>query len=92
MITFRTFIVRDGRDEIDVEVAFKYHRASRGARDSLCGVLGAGPQLEPDEPLDVDIKSVTIVETGKDLELSEDELARIEDECIEFVSEQQNRD
>ena len=36
--------------EHDVQVEFEYHKAHKGARDSLGGVRGAGAPLEPDEP------------------------------------------
>jgi hypothetical protein len=93
----RTTIERaDGPDDIerefDVEVQFEYHRANRGARDSLCGVRGAGPALEPDEPAHIEIESVFSIETGKEVDLYDTERDRIEDECIEYVSEQRNRD
>jgi len=55
-------------------------------------VRGAGPALEPDEPAHIEIELVTFLESGKDVDLSETERDRIEDECIEWVAEQRNRD
>jgi hypothetical protein len=45
-------------DDSTYEVAWKYHPPTRGARDSLGGVWGAG--LEPDEPAEVEITDVTL--------------------------------
>lgn len=44
--------------ELELEVQYTAFPASKGARDSLCGVRDAGPQLEPDEPAHVEIDAV----------------------------------
>ena len=44
--------------ELELEVQYTAFPASKGARDSLCGVRGAGPQPEPDEPAHVEIDAV----------------------------------
>ena len=49
----------DTEEEIEVIADVTYHRAYRGARDSIGGVRGAGPPLEPDEPAGFEIGSVT---------------------------------
>ena len=43
---------------IELLVKFDYCRAHKGARDSLGGVRGAGPPLEPDEPESIEINEV----------------------------------
>ena len=40
---------------INLTVEFSYYKGSRGRRDSLGGRSGMGPQLEPDEPPEVEI-------------------------------------
>lgn len=72
--------------EIAVEVEYAYQRACRGARDSLCGIRGAGPPLEPDEPESVEIQSVTD-ERGREVELTSRENDRAEEECLQDVEE-----
>jgi len=57
-----------------VGIELEYHRAYRGARDSLCGVLGAGPALEPDEQAELEIESVINTENGHDIELTDSEI------------------
>ena len=74
--------------EVEVEVEYTYHRARRGARDSLCGKRGAGPPLEPDEPAEIEIDSVTDATSGAEVELTEAERDRITDEIIEKLSDQ----
>ena len=74
--------------EVEIEVEYTYHRARRGARDSLCGKRGAGPPLEPDEPAEIEIDSVTDATSGAEVELTEAERDRITDEIIEKLSDQ----
>ena len=66
-------VERDGA-EIEVECEFDYTPAHRGARDSLCGVRGAGAPLEPGEPASISLASVT-----PDIELTEREIERAEE-------------
>ena len=87
--TFTTTLERDRRvreddvtDEISVEVTYDYSRGCRGARDSLGGVRGAGPPLEPDEPPSVEIISVMDAD-GNDYDLTNNERERIEEECFQ---------
>ena len=63
--------------EHEIDVEFDYHRAYRGQRDSLCGVRGAGAQLEPDEPASVEFQHATD-EDGKDFELTDREIEQAE--------------
>lgn len=70
------------RDEQDFEViaCVTYHKGHRGARDSLGGVLGAGPQLEPDEPAEFEIGSVTD-SVGNEIDVDEELEERIVEEA-----------
>lgn len=61
-----------------------YHKAHRGARDSLCGVRGAGPQLEPDEPAEIEIGTVTDSE-GNEIDVSKELEERIYEEANEAI-------
>ena len=60
MNTFKTTIEwnEDTGEEREIEVTYRYYRGCHGARDSLGGVRGAGPALEPDEPPSVEILNV----------------------------------
>ncbi len=60
--------------EVDVEIVYGFHRPSRGARDSLGGIRGAGPQLEPDDPGGCEIESTSI-------DLSDAEMEKAEEAC-----------
>ena len=59
-----------------VEVTGTYVPPSRGARDSLGGIAGAGPALEPDEPPDFEIDTVKDMH-GKEVEVNDDDLEKI---------------
>jgi hypothetical protein len=67
---------RDNKD-IEVLVTYTYDKGSKGCRDSLGGVRGAGPPLEPDEPPSIEIESVENLETGELLEFSSSDEASI---------------
>ena len=70
-----------------IRVEFTHWAGCRGARDSLCGVRGAGPPLEPDEDPEVEITSITLDATGKEIEVSDKDQDRIEEECWDYVRE-----
>ena len=74
------------RDDTDFEVIAEvtYHKAHRGARDSLCGVRGAGPQLELDEPAEIEIGSVTDSE-GNEIDVDKKLEERIYEEANEAI-------
>ena len=76
-ITIEFPIERDGR-EFPVAVEFEFTPASRGRRDSCCGVAGAGPAIEPDEPADLEFLGATD-EDGGDVALTEREIERAMD-------------
>lgn len=64
------------REDVEVEAVarFEYHRAYLGRRDSLGGVRGAGPPLEPDEPEELEFISATA--NGEDCDLTDEEIDR----------------
>jgi hypothetical protein len=83
MATYLTTVEREtlvnGNDVTrvhEVAVEYSYYGATRGARDSLGGIRGAGPALEPDEPAHVEIESVTD-EDGLEITLTPSEEERI---------------
>jgi hypothetical protein len=84
-MTLDTTIERD-EIEISITVDYSHSRARRGRRDSLCGVPGAGAPLEPDEPEDIEILSVTGPD-GKEMDLSDAELERIEQQCWDALDD-----
>ncbi len=78
-MTYKTTVLR-GKDidiEIDIEIEYSISAGCRGARDSLCGIRGAGPALEPDEDPEVEIESVIEIETGNEFELTDKEVEEI---------------
>ena len=77
-------IERDGVD-CEVEVRFEFHRAYRGLRDSLGGIRGAGPPLEPDEPAELEFYDATC--NGQDFNLTDDEIDRAREQSLASVSE-----
>lgn len=85
MSEYETTVERDG-EEIPVTVEYTYHRASRGARDSLCGRRGAGAPLEPDEPAWAEIDRVTDPD-GKPVEITDSEADQISDAIMESLSD-----
>jgi hypothetical protein len=77
-MTFHTTIMR----EIPVIVDYHYTKATRGARDTIGGVRGAGPPLEPDEPETVEIVSVKTAD-GSEYEITEEEEGRLAEEAFD---------
>ena len=65
--------------EHEIDVEFEYHRAYQGKRDSLCGVVGAGQPLEPDE--DAYFEFISATENGKDFELTDREIEKAEEKA-----------
>ena len=80
----------DVMDKIPIEITFTYHRLRRGHRDSLCGIRGAGPPLEPDEPAHLEIEGATDLDTGNDITLTTAETDQITDEIMEKLHENEN--
>ncbi len=70
-------ILGDADVEIPIDVEYSYYKGSKGARDSLGGIPGAGPALEPDEPASIEIESV-FDKNGCEIELTDKELEKIE--------------
>lgn len=50
---------------IELDIYFTHSKGYCGARDSLNGIAGAGPPLEPDEPASIEIKK--ILHKGEDI-------------------------
>jgi hypothetical protein len=67
--------------EHKVEVKFDYRRAHKGARDSINGVMGAGPQLEPDEPAELEFIHARKEPGGLYIELSDEEIVEAESQA-----------
>lgn len=44
---------------IELDIYFIHDKGYRGTRDSLNGIAGAGPPLEPDEPEEIIIEMIT---------------------------------
>ena len=69
-------IDRDGED-YEVEAEVTYHPPCRGARDSPCGIRGAGPPLEPDEDASIEIE--TVWHDGEEIECDKETTRKIEE-------------
>ena len=83
----RERLTQDGTDswvEIPVLVYYTEFAGSLGRRDSLFGVRGAGPQLDPDEPPFVEVDKAIRMDIGCEVCLIPDEHDRIELEICEL--------
>lgn len=67
-----TYTLDRPEGQLQVTVKGNYHPASRGQRDSLGGMAGMGPALEPDEGEEFEIDSVTD-QFGNDVEITPEE-------------------
>lgn len=66
------FSITRGDEVIAVSCQWRYYPPSRGMRDSLGGVRGAGPPLEPDDPAELEFLNAEDA-TGNEVELTRDE-------------------
>lgn len=71
--------------ELELEVQYTVDPPTKGRRDSLMGIPGAGAQLEPDDPGGIDIYAVR--HNGCLVYLSKDEVKRLEDLVAEAHTE-----
>lgn len=69
--------------EINVVVTYRIIPGSRGMRDSLGGIRGAGPALEPDEAPEVEIVRTVESATGKDIDLGDEEMEAMQNAIID---------
>jgi hypothetical protein len=76
MMKYEYTLVRED-EETEIIVSYNYYKASKGARDSCCGVRGAGPALEPDQSATVEVLSAVSFSSGREVELSNKETERI---------------
>ncbi len=74
------FNITRGDEAIAVSVEWKYYPPHRGMRDSLCGKAGAGPQLEPDDPPELEFLRAFDAK-GEEIELTRNEIKEAEDEA-----------
>jgi hypothetical protein len=79
--TTLTTVVRGYKVEID----FNYSPPSKGARDSFNGRAGAGIQLEPDEPADIEITGVRLCDPDDLWEIITEESLPTKDELLEAI-------
>jgi hypothetical protein len=75
-------------ERVAVTVSYTYHRGCRGQRDSLGGVRGAGPPLDPDEPASIDIESIKD-DAGNDVEVSRETERELEAEILGAIGDAQ---
>lgn len=82
----------DGTEvDVTLEIDYTYHPAHKGARDSLCGKRNAGPPLEPDEPAHFEINFAKD-EKGEEVDLTDKEVAEIEETIAERYFDNGNED
>lgn len=75
------YVERDDLDETELDVTYTFYAACRGKRDEY------GVPLEPDEPAQLFIESVTVTATGEAFTLTEEERNRLEDHISEQLHE-----
>lgn len=68
-------------NEVEVSVSYEYYKGGRGARGDY------GVPMEPDEPANVHILSVTNVDTGEEIDLDNSDRHHLEDEILADISE-----
>jgi hypothetical protein len=92
MNTYETILVRphahSDDEEIDIIVEYTFYKGCRGSRDSLGGIRGAGPPIEPDEPAMVEIEFVRRKGDNLAIELTDSELVDIEGEIMDMIGEE----
>ena len=77
----KTTITR-GDEEIPIEVIYSVSKARRGHRDRF------GAQEEPDDDPELEIVTVTRMDTGQEIELTPSEQEAVEQECWEDAEEE----
>ena len=73
--------------DVPITVDWTFSPGCRGARDSLGGIRGAGPPLEPDEPPEIEIVSTKLGST--EVELSDTDRETIEHELWNEIAAMQ---
>lgn len=81
--TIEITVTKEDDSEMDVTVEYTFIPARAGMRDTLCGVRGGGPPLEPDEPASVELGRAWETATNQPYDLSTDE----EEEACEKAME-----
>lgn len=72
-------------DHAVVSVVGTYYPPSRGAWDSLGGIRGAGPLLEPDEPPDFEVESIKDMD-GNEVGVNDGDMEKIINLGIKIAS------
>lgn len=81
-MTHQTTIELNG-EKVPITVEYRVIPGCRGTRDSLGGIRGAGPALEPDEPDEIEIESVE--GPSGIIELTEDQIEEVTKEILEWI-------
>lgn len=71
-------------EEVWTKIYYNYFPAAKGKRDSLAGIVNAGPQLEPDSPASVDITLCRTIH-GEEIALTEEQAQEVETEIFELM-------
>jgi hypothetical protein len=83
---FTTFYCDENDEEIDVDVYYTFYMGCRGARDSLGGVRGAGPPLEPDDEPEIEINKIINTKTKEEVELTDRDTDLLLEKCWEHLN------
>lgn len=73
---------------VELEVEFNYFPGCRGQRDSLCGVAGAGPAIEPDDPPMAEVIGAYF--NGTKVDLTEEQIGEIEPDLCSAYEDYKN--
>ncbi|HEY5960939.1 MAG TPA: hypothetical protein VIV60_30495 [Polyangiaceae bacterium] len=73
--------------EVNVIVEYDFYPGGPGARDSLGGIRGAGPPLEPDEPPSAEVTRVLLGTLDITNALDDDTINDLADKCYEHEME-----
>lgn len=70
-----------------IDVEYTFYPGCRGSRDSLGGIRGAGPPLEPDDPAEVEITGIFYDDENVIDGINDAELSAIEQRIWEHIQE-----
>lgn len=96
--TTLTLTISSLETEHEVSVEYAFIPACRGARDSLGGIRGAGPPLEPDEPAHCEVLAVTVYRVSADDRvditwlISPAQIEGLSEDCLEAHEEDAGTD
>lgn len=71
------------------DIFFTLYPPTRGSRDSLGGIRGAGPPLEPDDPAEIEITRIYDQLKNEDVDPCElSNIDELQQACYDHIQEQ----